>query len=101
VSKVAPKVNVKIRVDELIGSAGKLDKLSSGVKQGRISNLKAQDALEALSKYYGVELKPGQSSFSTRDLYVGIHKSTGTVKSNGASTIDINQGGKIYKIRFE
>ncbi len=49
----------------------------------------------------GITLQPGQTRFTLSDgTHVGMHKSHGTVKSDGRTTLDINQNGQIYKIRF-
>ena len=81
-------------VDDLLSSAGKLEKLKGGVQQGLVKG-DATTVFQDMTK--GAEqLKSGAYKLSDGTI-LNSHISTTT----GVSTIDINQAGKIFKIRIE
>ncbi len=82
-------------VDDVIKSAGKLERLKGGAQQGFIKG-DAEKIFAKLTK--GAEkLESGASKLKDGTI-LNLHKST---KDGVTSTLDINKGGQIFKIRVE
>jgi hypothetical protein len=82
------------RADDLIQGAGKLERLKGGVRQGRVEG-DAQSIFNTITEG-GETLSNGRVKMEDGTI-IGAH----TSKSTGQTTIDINKGDQIYKIRVE
>lgn len=80
--------------DDLIQGAGKLERLKGGVRQGRVEG-DAQSIFSTITE--GGETLPNGRMQMEDGTIIGTH----TSKSTGQTTIDINKGDQIYKIRVE
>jgi RHS repeat-associated protein len=80
--------------DHLIQAAGKLTRLKGGVQQGRVEG-DAKAILKSITSG-GKKVSGGRIEMPDKTI-IGSHTSTKT----GVHTIDINKGGKIYKIRID
>ena len=80
--------------DDSVKGAGKLERLKGGVRQGRVEG----DAKAIFSSITegGEKLSNGRVKMEDGTV-IGTH----TSKSTGQTTIDINKGDQIYKIRVE
>jgi RHS repeat-associated protein len=85
-------------VQDLVTSAGPLERLKGGVRQGFIEG-DAQAILENLAKSYNAEIQRNKDElfFKSGDTRVGLHTST----RGGEATLHINEAGKLYKIRVQ
>jgi hypothetical protein len=81
-------------VDDVIGAVSKFIRLKGGVRQGMIQG-NADEIFKTITEG-GTKLESGAVKLGDGTI-INLHKS----KSTGASTIDINKGDQIYKIRVE
>lgn len=91
--EIGPTLAKSIKTaDHLIEAAGKLTRLKGGVRQGEVVG----DAKTLMGNitHGGEKISGGRVKMSDGTI-IGAHTSTKT----GVSTIDINKGDKIYKIR--
>lgn len=79
-------------IDELITGAGKLERLKGGVKQGMIKG-NIEDIFGSLSKG-GKQIKSNRFELPDGTVITKYPSST-----TGTSTIGINKGDQLYKIR--
>jgi hypothetical protein len=89
---IGTAITAKMSVDKLINSAGKLERLKGGVRQGTI-NGNIDDIFNSVTKG-GKQIAPNRFKLSDGTFVTKYPSST-----TGVPTIGINQGSQLYKIR--
>lgn len=92
VTRLASELSKVAKVDKLVGAA--TQRLKGGVLQGRIQG-DPKAIISSITKG-GEKLSGGRVKLKDGTI-VGSH----TSKKTGVATLDINRGGKIYKIRID